>query len=167
MNFVIYNYFDQEYDRPDVSSISLIANGIGGVLFDNINAAFLNGYINHVDIIDAYGVNRYDPHEPVNPDALSIYHPKLYDYRDDVMLLAKSPNVDNSYFLFYYSINGGANNMIGNFITNDEESVVIENFIGFCKHINDYRNDGIEKEGLDIKDWDIIKLPKLSGWITG
>lgn len=167
MNFMIYNYFDQEYERPDVTSVSLIAKEIGGILFDYTSATFLNGYINYVDIIDAYGINRHNPYEPINPDALKQYHPCLSDYRDDVLLLAKSPNVDNSYFLFYYSINGGANDMIGNFITNDVVSVVIENFINYCNELNVWRNDGIEKKGLDIKDYPIIKLPKLNGWIKG
>ena len=166
MNYFVYRYFDQDYERPDVSAVSLIAQS-GGVLFDYVNASFLNGYINSVDIIVGYGVNRHNPYEPINPDALKKHHPKLYDYRDDVMLLGKSRTSDNSYFIFHYSINGGANDLIGNFITEDPENEIVDNFIIYCNYINEWRNNGIDDRGLDIKDYPIVKLPKLNGWISG
>lgn len=165
MQFMIYNYFDEEYERPDVTSVSLIAKETGGILFDYISATYLNGYINYVDIIDAYGANRCDPIDPINPEALSVIHPDLADYRDDVMILGRSPNKEDSYFLFYYSINGGAHCMIGNFITDDDESIVQEHFINFCNQINEWRNDG--NKDYSKEKYPIIKLPKLCGWIKG
>lgn len=161
-------YFTEQYDYPDPSSLSLIVYR-GGMLFNYISSTFLNGYINYVNIIKAYGIHRYtDPQEKIDGkyvDKLKTVHPKLTDYDDDIFILAKSRDASNSYFYFWYDMDC-SDCSIGNFVTTDDIDIVIKKFEAWVYEMNNMHSRYFQT----IRDKSLcepILLPKLSGWITG
>lgn len=169
-------FFDRYFNGnilefPNPSRDNLLANEFGeGILWEYISHDFLNGFINYVKILGAFGINRY--RHPSEKDINNIYlstHPNLAAYQDDIIILALSKECGR-YFYFYYD-RDVSDCMIGTFMTNDEPCNIWENFLvhvhtknySFCES---YLN--VSKEEVDRnKDYHPIQLKKLSGWIKG
>lgn len=158
---------------PDPSRDNLLANEVGeGILWEYISHTFLNGYINHVKILGAFGINRYrHPCEKDINDIYKTHHPVLSAYQDDIIILALSKSHDcDRYFYFHYD-RDVSDCMIGTFMSDDEPCVLWENFLVHIHSLNKSFCDSYlnipEEEVERNKEYHPIQLKELKGWITG
>jgi hypothetical protein len=136
------DYFDRFIEYPDPTTDPILPIGSR---FDFISTTFLNGWINHVQIVDARLLNRYRTAEEnllaakafnsVGDGSNKRYHTDLDALKDDVVILARpgkdradsQPNFFRIWWFFWYD-RDCSDSCIGRFRTEDADESVISAF---------------------------------------
>jgi hypothetical protein len=138
-----------------------------GVMHSYVSSTYLNGFINYVTITKAYVLNRYYDWNDVLEHTISIqdppnsfnwtkklcktknelyealtapgatFHGQLYDFQDDVVILARSGEIDGKmcYYVFWYDCDV-SDSCIGRFLTVDSEEEVIKEFDSYVQKLH-------------------------------
>lgn len=132
-----------------------------------VSSSYLDGFINYVEIVKGFVISHYRGWDkplrtPVKIDIrvagewramgfttkreifnavttqAAVIHPKLSDFKDDVLILAKAFNVDKNEFcwVFYWYDCDVSDCSIGRFKTKDPDSAVIEKFTEYVKTLD-------------------------------
>jgi hypothetical protein len=110
-----------------------------------VSTTFLNGYVNYIDIISAYLVNRYDIDEDWTDDNIKHwtdklgkdFHSDLSEIFDDVLILGETENC----YWYLWSDCDVSDSCIGRFdkgnYTKDQVISLFEEYIrtGFTRHV--------------------------------
>lgn len=167
-------YFSKSVDYPDPTFHNLLSDSdeVGGVMWEYISNVFLNGYINYLNIKCAFGIHRYThPNEKDINKICESHHSNLDAYEDDILILAKSKQIDR-YFYFHYD-RDVSDCMIGSFITDDDYQTIRSNFIDHVYAKNKYlccQYTGMSESSLEMDQRFHpiqIKISDLKGWIKG
>ena len=154
-------------DSIEYPSGDEIAHGIQpNVLFDYVNVAYLNGFINYVDIIGGAMLQRYMKDdefnkaiEQVNDHIADGSHTDVSwsEQYDDIVVLGRT----DSMYVYFYADRDVSDCMIGGLpadkFASDEEA-----FNEFMAYVIDCHNFNQDKTGNRF-----YKLPKefFTGWI--
>jgi len=175
------DYFEDLIEYPDdIASNPLPIN----TLYAYVSSAFLNGFINYVEIIKAFVLGRYmkwdddfvkyeiytidkkgqwrTSHSKTKRAAYNklvkkgaVHHSRLNTaFGDDIVILAETGKKDIYYF-FWYDCDC-SDCKIGRFQTSDNKSMIIEKFYNFVEEIT------------ELNEWDEAKeipLHYFQGWI--
>lgn len=148
------DYFTCCYYFPNVSEISFITpkftipewDATGehvykteeeGILFEYVSEKYLLSHINHVKILDAYGIHRYT--KPSEKDINNFYEDnKPYLYGDDIIILAKTKHkhIDYNLYYFFYLDRDVSDCLIGSFVTSDDIFNIQKSFIKWVNETN-------------------------------
>lgn len=144
------NYFNDSTEYPD----DFIENPIPwGVLWEYVSSAYLNGFINYCEVLDAYVITRYITEKELEKQKKVIeennlknwgHHTKLDKFMDDVLILGK---ISEGYIFFWFD-RDVSDCAIGKFKTSDPEEVVKERFFNYskwaCKNCSVIKRDPIK-----------------------
>ena len=181
------DYFETTIDYPQEKVFNPLPMD---ELWNYVSTSYLDGFINFVQIVKGFVIARYRQwNEPLSKpviininidqkwckkefntkreifDAITItnaiVHPKLHDFKDDVVILTKAFNKDNTQFcwVFFWYDCDVSDCSIGRFQTEDSDEIVIEKFKTYVKSCNDPTLGETEQE--------IPSSYFNSGWING
>jgi hypothetical protein len=133
------------------------------VCYEYVSHTFLNGFINYVEILGAFAINRYREEKEFD-EGISAFlsqsiHTNIRMVQDDVVILARAEGSSNIYCYFYYDMDC-SDCEFGRFETNDSQSVVLERFESYIKG----RVGHMAQEGGSGR---FVSLPlnSFNGWI--
>ena len=180
----IWNYFDENIDYPKEVAHDPIPYG---TVWCYISSTFLNGFINYVEPIKCYLIDRYtsdnkkvdDNHtkgelkEKILSGENETFHTKLNCFRDDIIILAEieTNNYDSNNklnkFMFFYFDEDVSDCCIGRFETNDSKEEVIQSIINWLEREKLNNNGRIINENTESGIINYTELPPsfLQGWI--
>lgn len=164
----IIDYFDCEVEYPsDIALNPLPMN----TLWSYVPSCFLNGFVNHVEPLIVYVLDRYQDNK--TNEILTLkesYHTKLRQFDDDIILLGKIEHSRDSLnrFMFFWFDMDSSDCCIGRFETVDSNEVVLDSLKNWLK------GEVIKNEGrVFIEDCDngilgFHELPKsfINGWLS-
>ncbi len=132
----IMDYFNDEIEYPnDVALNPLPMN----TLWSYISSTFLNGFVNYVEILKVYVLDRY---EDDKTDAVlnltKQCHTDLRQFGDDIILLGKIENNEDSLnkFMFFWFDMDVSDCCIGRFETTDNNEIVFEALLNWLEYDN-------------------------------
>lgn len=124
-------YFIEEIHYPGNVAENIMP---WGERWNYISHTFLNGFINYCEIVKAVLIERYVKFNQKKFNAVlqkENFHPRIGDFGDDVLILAKITDGKYIYFWFDHDVSDCC---IGRFMTDDTEAQVLEEF---GKHVDD------------------------------
>jgi hypothetical protein len=159
------DYFDTSISYPNVTDIAMQP----GVLLEYVSSTFLEGWINYVQIINAYVIFRYS-----NPGKTrqrverfnlidGIIHTKLGQFGDDVLILAKGSERDGPLYWFFWFDRDSSDCMIGRFSTDEDESTVVASFCSYVVEVG--RALSNEYIGAQL-DPIALNTDHIHGWLS-
>lgn len=160
----LMHFFDSisKYDTSDFSN-GLIKEDH---LYTSISVSFLEGFINYVDIISAFLLERYEKIDlETVEEAKKSFHTKIADFEDDVILLARSKSDKEIIWFFWFDCDV-SDCQIGRFKTkrNDEElKQMLERYVkGFIQGKLEDRQENCDL----ITGYLELPVGSFSGWIS-
>lgn len=175
----IWDYFSDEIEFPKEVAHDPIPYG---TIYQYISATFLNGFINYVEPIATFVIDRYEPRdkkiemiEAIRSGEEKIRHTKLDMFEDDVIVLGRIPtettkNDVNRRYMFFWFDKDVSDCFIGRFITDDPEEEVIRSVRDWLeRERKEAKEKGLEpKEFTEsgITDYHELQPDKfIKGWV--
>ena len=141
-------YFTKRVEFPELSGELLPVN----TLWEYVSSSFLDGIINHYNIIGWFVVDRYiydgmefidtiddltheeklERIEHVRENGLENHKLLIREFEDDIIFVGKSVSEENTYCFFYYDCDV-SDCSIGRFVTDDSEEVVLSEIASMVK----------------------------------
>lgn len=179
---LIWEYFDDLIDYPkDIADNPLPF----GTLYQYVSATFLNGFINYINPLYCFLLDRYtSPTENIKSkeafmergcnqlyvdydgtkgdllnkilkDDYEWYHTTLDIFQDDIIILGKLPNTDDGYIFFWFDMDV-SDCFIGRFKTDDKVEEIYLTILNALEESQDKKTI-----------FGYHELPKsfLTGWI--
>lgn len=164
----IMDYFDDEVEYPnDVALNPLPMN----TFWSYISSTFLNGFINYVEPLKVYVLDRYE--DDKTDEVLNLskqYHTELSQFGDDIILLGKIENNDDDLnkFMFFWFDMDVSDCCIGRFETTDNNETVCEALLNWLEEKKLENKGEIFNEDHDNGILGFHELPKsfINGWLS-
>lgn len=153
--FDIDRYFPEEVEYPAPTDYFK-----PGTFLSYISSTFLNGWINYVDIIAAWYIDRYESPE-ANRAAYNeflgkdTFHTKLASIvEDDIIVLGVDERGDEGKYWFFWFDRDSSDCCMGAFLSSDGKEEVMRN-------IESWLEDHPDAKGVHKVDHTLFK-----GWIS-
>lgn len=180
----LQRYFPHSVEYPDPTKVMLEP----GWLLSYIDSTFLGGWVNHVKILDAYLITRYQSHS-VNleqarafdqrVDAGEITRQNLSGFGDDVLVLAREnpsnrPSTDYQYDLalgnrywFFWFDQDSSDCCIGRFDSETSPDMIRQEFRDYC-FAGPTTDLGDNQEiAPEFREPIYLRLNQVKGWLGG
>lgn len=163
---IIFDYFDDNIEYPKTIASDILPYG---TLWEYVSFTLLNAFINHVDIIAGFVVDRYTKRdgkaELIESSIKKEKHANLRIFNDDVIVLGRI--YSNKYMFFYFDYDV-SDCMIGRFETDDDTEVIVQSIVNWLEECK-VRNTGYTMtEHTESGRIDYMQLPYefFIGWLS-
>lgn len=140
----IFDYFGDEVEFPENIAVDIMPYG---TLWSYVSATFLNGFINYVDILAGFVIDRYTKRDgkaaQIEAAIKTEVHTNLRVFKDDVIVLGRIGKGKYMFFYFDYDV---SDCMIGRFITDDNETTIVQSIVNWLERCK------AERVGLTISE---------------
>jgi hypothetical protein len=164
----IMDYFNDEVEYPnDVALNPLPMN----TFWSYISSTFLDGFINYVEPLKIYVLDRYaDDKTDAVLNLSKQCHTKLSQFGDDIILLGKIENNEdslNKFMLFWFDMDV-SDCCIGRFETTDNNETVFEALVNWLEEKKAENKGKVFHESYDNGVLGFHELPKsfIEGWVS-
>jgi hypothetical protein len=167
----IDRYFEFSQEYPDVIGVMMQP----GVYQKYVSSTFLNGWINYVEIKQAWLITRYQPHS-ANKQAVEQFNadPPVHvdlgkTFGDDVLVLAQEEHHPTFWWVFWFD-HDVSDCCIGRFESVESEEIIAADFARWAQERSlDMSKDYSGNEGLEENNsgWPASELDvsKFRGWV--
>lgn len=162
----IFDYFGDEVEFPENIAADVMPYG---TLWSYVSATFLNGFINYVDILAGFVIDRYTKRDgkaaQIEAAIKTEVHTNLRVFKDDVIVLGRIGK--GKYMLFYFDYDV-SDCMIGRFETDDKEGVIVQSIINWLESEKKLHDGYAMTEYAESGILDYTPLPNdfFTGWLS-
>lgn len=174
----IWQYFDENIEYPRKLALDPIPYG---TVWTYVSSTFLNGFINYVEPIKCYVIDRYtsddknvgdkeyitkgDLKKKIIAGELDVYHTDLSSFEDDIIMLADIG--EKGHYMFFWFDMDVSDCSIGRFKTEDTKEDVIQSVVNWLEQEKKENAEQVIKESFDsgICDYTELPLSFISGWV--
>ncbi len=171
----IWDYFEDSVDYPDGVASDPIPYG---TVWCYISSTFLNGFINYVEPIKVYQIDRYTAeNEIINGKTKAEWrklvlegkdqsvHCNLRMFRDDIVILS---NIGIGKYMFFYFDMDVSDCCVGRFETDDSEEEVAKSVVNWLEEQKEQNKKHIDIQPnteSGIVGYTELPLSFLRGWL--